>query len=130
GKVTAYLLPVRHPKQPQEDEKPYRWVDAAQVGNDILATSQPLPLTYVPSEEPGNTTHAFKFLAPVRRYVFVAVKDGIEGTGGYLSGKPYVGTIQVEPYRQALTFLGQGALLSMSGDKNIGFLVRDRKSVV
>jgi alpha-2-macroglobulin len=125
GKVNAYVLPVRHPKQPEEDQKPYRWVDAAQIGNDILGISQSLPVTYVPSEEPGNTTHAFKLLAPVGRYIFVAVKDGVEGTGGYLSGKPYIGTIQVEPYPQALTFLGQGALLSMSGDKQVGFLVRD-----
>ena len=125
GKVSAYVLPVRHPRQPQEDRKPYQWVDAAQIGNDILSTSQALPLTYVPSEEPGNTTHAFKFLAPVGRYVFIAVKDGVEGVGGYLSGKPYISTVHIEPYPQALTFLGQGALLSMSGDKNVGFLVRD-----
>src|SRR5262245_12775729 len=125
GKVSAYVLPARHPKQPEEDKQPYRWDDATQIGNDILMTSQPLILTYVASDDGADTSHGFKFLAPVGRYLFVAVKDGVQGTGGYIAGKPYIATFQVQPYRQALTFLGQGALLSLSGDKKIGFLVRD-----
>jgi hypothetical protein len=105
GKVSAYLLPLRHPKQPDEDKEPYGWEDASQVGIDILMNSQPLSLNYVASEEGGETSHGFKFLAPVGRSVYVAVKDGVQGTGGYISGKPYVATIKVQPYRQALTFL-------------------------
>ena len=125
GKVSAYLLPVRHPNQPPEDKEPYNWTDESQVGNDILAKSPSLPLTYVPSDGGEETTHGFKFNAPVGRYVFLWVKEGVQGTGGYISGKPYTATIQVIPYRQALTFLGKGALLPLAGDKKVGFLVRD-----
>ena len=125
GKVSAYLLPVRHPKQRKEDTSPYRWDDESQIGKDILALSKSVPLTYVSSEQGGDTSHGFKFLAPVGRYIYAAVPDGVEGIGGYISGKPFVATFQVEPYRQALTFLGKGALLSLSGDKKVGFLVRD-----
>ena len=125
GKVAAYLLPVRHPKQRKEDTSPYAWDDESRIGKDILALSKPVPLSYVSSEGGGDTAHGFKFLAPVGRYIYVAVPDGVEGIGGYISGKPYVATFQVEPYRQALTFLGKGALLSLSGDKKVGFLVRD-----
>ena len=124
-KVSAYLLPVRHPRQRKEDTNPYAWIDESQVGKDILALSQPVLLSYVSSEEGGDTSHGFKFKAPVGRYIYVVVPDGVEGIGGYISGKPYAGTFQVEPYRQALTFLGKGALLSLSGDKKVGFLVRD-----
>src|SRR2546427_1564682 len=91
----------------------------------MLMLSETLNLTYVASDAGSDTLHGFKFLAPVGRYVYVAVKDGVQGTGGYISGKPYVATVQVEPYHQALTFLGQGALLSLSGDKKVGFLARD-----
>jgi len=125
GKVSVYLLPVRSPRQPAEDKRPYRWDDESQVGSDILAQSQPVSLTYVSSEEGGDTAHGFKFLAPVGRYLYVSVPAGIDGIGGYVSGKPYLATLQVEPYQQALTFLGQGALLSLSGDKKVGFLTRD-----
>jgi hypothetical protein len=130
GKVVAYLLPVRHPDQPKEDKKPYNWSDEQeQVGQEILAKSEPVPLTYVASDEGSETTHGFKFNAPVGRYVFLWVKEGVQGTGGYVSAKPYTAAVQVEPYRQALTFLGKGALLSLSGDKKVGFLVRDVEKV-
>ena len=129
GKVSAMLLPVRHPKQRKEDPNPYRWDDETQIGADILALSQPVPLTYVSSDQGGDTSHGFKFHAPVGRYLYVAVRDGVEGTGGYISGKPYLGAFQVQPYRQALTFLGKGALLSLSGDKKVGFLTRDVEHV-
>lgn len=125
AKVTAYLLPVRHPKQPKEDPNPYQWNNESEIGKDILARSAPVPLTYVSSEQGGDITHGFKFQAPVGRYLYVLVPDGVEGVGGYISGKPYAGTFQVQHYRQALTFLGKGALLSLSGDKKVGFLVRD-----
>src|SRR5579872_1247486 len=126
GKVSAYLLPVHSPRQRKEDTSPWRWDQfEEEVGKEILATSQPLPLTYVPSDEGGNTTHGFKFRAPVGRYVYAVVPAGVDGIGGYISGKPLTGAFQVEPYRQALTFLGKGALLSLSGDKKVGFLTRD-----
>jgi len=36
----------------------------------------------VPSDDGGNTSHGFRFRAPVGRYLYVLVKDGVEGTGG------------------------------------------------
>jgi alpha-2-macroglobulin len=125
GKVSLQLLPERHPRQPAADRRPYPWTNVAEIGADILADSPPVAITYVPSDEGGNLSHGFKFLAPVDRYVYVQVKDGVAGTGGYVSGKPMLATLKVEPYRQALTFLGQGALLSLTGDRKVGFLVRD-----
>jgi hypothetical protein len=129
GKVQAYLLPERHPDQPKEDKQPYNWYDPSQVGAGILGKSQAVPLSYVASDDGSETTHGFKFNAPVGRYIFVTVKDGVQGTGGYISAKPYIATVQVAPYRQALTFLGQGALLPLDGDRKVGFLVRDIDSV-
>lgn len=125
GKTQFCLLPVRHPKQPAEDKAPYRWDDPAQIGNEILASCQAVNATYVASDGAAETQHGFKFQAPPGRYLYLLVKDGVQGTGGYLSGKPYIATIPVQPYPQALKFLGNGALLSLSGDRKAGFLVRD-----
>jgi uncharacterized protein YfaS (alpha-2-macroglobulin family) len=129
GKVSLYLLPVRHPKQKPEDKDPYKWDDESQVGNDILGKSQKLNITYVSSDTPGDTAHGFKFQAPVGRYLFVSVPENIQGVGGYVSGKPFAATLVVEPYKQALTFLGQGSLLSLSGDRKVGYLTRDVDNV-
>ncbi len=126
GNVSARLLPERHPKQPKEDKRPFDWrSNDAQIDNDILAQAKPLDLAYVASDDAGNTSHGFKFVAPVGRYLYVVVKDNVQGIGGYISGKPYGATVRVEPYEPALTFLGQGSLLSLSSDKQVGFLVRD-----
>ena len=129
GNVSAYVLPVRHPNQPKEQLAPYRWGSTDEVGREILDKSEMTPLAYVPSSEGGSTAHGFKFLVPAGRYLYVSVKDGIQGIGGYIAGKPYVEIFQVEPYRPALSFLGQGALLPFSGDKKVGFLARDVKRV-
>ena len=125
GKVSLYLLPARHPKQRKEETGDYNWVDQSQVGREILAASQLLKTSYVASDAGGETNHGFKFNAPVGRYVFVSVAEGVAGIGGYVSGKPFASTIQVMPYPQALRFLGEGALLSLRGDKKIGYVTRD-----
>ncbi len=49
------------PTQPAEQRQPYQWTSQEKIGKDILDKSQPLPLSYVPSEEGGNTQHGFKF---------------------------------------------------------------------
>ncbi len=129
GAVSVRLLPVRSPRQAPEDKRPYRWQDEAEIGADILGKSDPLAISYVPSDEGGNTSHGFKFRAPVGRYLHVTVKDGVQGTGGYISGKPYVATLRVDRYKRALTFLGTGALLPLTGDRKVGFLSRDVENV-
>src|SRR5262245_51458249 len=126
GNVSVQLLPERHPRQPREDTRVYDWRDdVAEIGQDILSRSEPMNATYVQSDEGGDTAHGFKVRAPVGRYLFVMVKAGVQGVGGYISGKPFIAVIKVRPYRRALTFLGQGCLLSLPGDRKVGFLVRD-----
>ncbi|HEX6464266.1 MAG TPA: Ig-like domain-containing protein, partial [Vicinamibacterales bacterium] len=120
GKVSVQLLPVRHPRQPKDDPEPYEWREESEIGADILGKAPPVNVTYVPADEGGETSHGFRFQAPVGRYLYVLVQDGVEGTGGYISGKPYVGTIKIDPYPRALKFLGEGALLSASADRKVG----------
>src|SRR5262249_48282243 len=126
GNVSVRLLPERHSRQPKEDKEPFNWQgEVAAIDNDILTQAKPLDLTYVASEDAGNTSHGFKFLAPVGRYLYVVVNDNVQGIGGYVAGKPYGAVVRVAPFEPALTFLGQGSLLSLSGDRQVGFLVRD-----
>jgi len=126
GNVNVHVLPVRHPNQPKEDPRPFDWRgDDAQIGNEILGLSESVNVAYVPSDDNGNTAHGFKFRAPVGRYLFVEVKDGVQGTGGYISGKPFIAIVRIQPYPRALTFLGQGSLLSLTGERKVGFLARD-----
>ena len=129
GNVSMQLLPARHPRQRPEDKRLYDWREDGQIGREILAQSDPVTVSYVPSDEGGDVSHGFKFRAPVGRYLFVAVKEGVQGTGGYITAKPFIAIVRVQQYRRALTFLGQGSLLSLSGDRKVGFLVRDVRRV-
>jgi hypothetical protein len=125
GKIQVRLLPERHARQPPEDRRRYDWRNEPGIGEDVLAKSENVSVEYVPSDEGGNLSHGFRFRAPVGRYLHVVVQQDVQGTGGYISGKPFVGTVKVEPYPRTLKFLGEGALLSLSGDRKVGFLARD-----
>src|SRR5260221_1072641 len=93
GKVSMQLLPVRHPRQPKEDQEPFDWREDGEIGADILSKAPLVSGSCVSAEECGDTSHGFKFQAPVGRYLYVLVKDGVQGTGGDIAGKPLVGTI-------------------------------------
>jgi hypothetical protein len=69
-----------------------------EIGEDILASSQAVTLS-VASDEGGDTSHGFKFRAPVGRALYVLVADGVRGRRRLLSGKPFAATVKVEPHR-------------------------------
>eukprot|EP01030_Chromulinospumella_sphaerica_P011292 gene11292-11095_t len=52
------------------------------------ARSTKVNLTHVPSVEPLNTLHAFKFKAPAGRALYVRVPANLEAIGGYLAKNP------------------------------------------
>ena len=82
----------------RKTSEPYDWRDEERDRRrHSRRRPQPSTSSYVPSDEGGNTSHGFKFLAPVGRYLYVMVKDGVQGTGGYLSGKPFVAHRQGRP---------------------------------
>jgi alpha-2-macroglobulin len=46
----------------------------------------------------------------------------------FCSSPPFA-VVKVAPYNRVLTFLGQGALLSLTGDSKVGFVARDVERV-
>ena len=79
--------------------------DESQVGKrHPRAKSQHLEHHLRALRRARRTTHGFKFLAPVGRYLYVSVPDGVQGIGGYISGKPYAATIVVEPVQAGADF--------------------------
>ena len=100
-----------------------------EIGEDILAKSETVPVTYVPSDEGGDTSHGFRFRAPVGRYVHVLVKRTCRARADTCPASLTPKPVKVEPYPRRLKFLGEGALLAPSGDRKIGFLVRDVETV-
>ena len=117
GKVKAWLLP----EKPQDDLNPWY---AKDIDEALLARSTPVKLSHVPSVEPLNTQHAFKFKAPAGRTLYVQVPAQIEAIGGYLAKSPTVTLLSMPAYPRTLRFLSDGALLSLNGEKRVGFMAR------
>jgi uncharacterized protein YfaS (alpha-2-macroglobulin family) len=112
--VHAWLLPKteqhgRPARIPSEDE---------------LQQIPSLPLSLVGSTDPLNTHHSFTFQAPVKRHIYVKIDPNIEAVGGYLSKKAETALLFSGEYPKVLQLMGDGALLSLSGEKRIGFMAQ------
>ncbi len=122
GKLSAWLLPERTP-----NDSTY-W-SREQIDEATLARSEQVALEHVPSIEPLNSLHAFRFRAPPGRYLYLRLPAQIEAIGGYLARHPTESLLQMPDYPRALRFLGDGALLGINGERRLGFLVRGMDAV-
>ncbi|WP_051711147.1 alpha-2-macroglobulin family protein [Andreprevotia chitinilytica] len=122
--VQAWLLPEFHPDTPKEERtEPTAW-SPSRIDQASQKQMQSLALKPVPGADEYNTQHGYKFEAPVGRYLFVKVDQGVAGFGGYQSGKETTAVIKVAPYPQTVKLLSQGALLSLNGEKKVAFVAR------
>ncbi|WP_347928975.1 alpha-2-macroglobulin [Pseudomonas helvetica] len=117
GKVQAWLLP----EKAENDHRPW---STSEIDEKLLARSIPVKLTHVPSIEPLNTQHAFKFKAPAGRMLYARVPANLEAIGGYLAKNPVASLVSMPAYPRTLQFLSNGALLSLNGEKRLGFMAR------
>lgn len=129
GHVSAWLLPEHHPKTPADQRtQPHQWY-ANDVTKEIIALSEPLSLAPLPSAETYEATHSYKFNAPVGRKVYVVVDAGIKAFGGYMSQKPAIAVVNVQPYPQVAKLLSQGSLLTLSGEQKLAYVSRGLNGV-
>ncbi len=123
--VTAFVLPVYHPNTKEADRtEPYAW-STSEVTDKILKVSDRLDLAPIATERDYEPLHSFKHHAAPGRYVFVKVAKGLKSFGGYVLGDNQLYVVQVPQYPRILKFVGDGALLSMSGDKRVSVVSRN-----
>ncbi len=111
--VHAWLLP----------EKREGW-NGFKLTEADLKQAQPLPLSHIAGTEPLNSHHSFRFQAPVKRQMYVKIDARIEAVGGYLSKNPETALLETGEYPKVLKLMGDGALLSLSGEKKVGFMAQ------
>jgi alpha-2-macroglobulin len=117
NKVQAWLLPAKNANGSKY------WSESA-IDEQLLARAERLSLSHVPSVEPLNSLHAFKFKAEPGRYIYVRVAAKVEAVGGYLAKEPTRSLLEMPKYPRALSFMSEGALLSLNGEQNLGFIAR------
>lgn len=137
-KVRAWLLPLHRPRPGEgygpllggepaaaPDRRPPTFWNTADVGQADLAAATPLALAPKPSEREYDTLHGLAMQAPPGRFVYVQVQRGVASFGGYVLGKDTALVLRVPPYPQLLRFMGQGSLLSLSGDHRLSVVARN-----
>ena len=95
-----------------------------QLTDDSLKQIKETTLTHIPSSEPQNSHHSFKLTVPTDRRLYVKIDERIESDGGYLSKQPATATVSTGKYPKIIKILGDGALLSLKGEKKIGFMAQ------
>lgn len=127
--VEAWLLPEFHPDTPEEKrDRPFYW-SAGQVTADILNTSKHIDLHAIPAENEYGTTHAFRLDADVGRYLYIKISKELRSFGGYRLPKPVHRTLEVPEFPKELHIMGQGSLLTLSGEQKIAVMTRDLKGL-
>lgn len=129
-KINAWLLPERHPNAEQRGtiNQPTYW-HAGMVDKEVIAASERLPLTLLPSDDPGQTQHSYQFHAPVGRFVYLEIAPGIIAVGGTQSAETSVSSFRVEPYKSSLKIMGEGVLLGLNGERKLGYVSRSLDAV-
>lgn len=123
--MEVWLLPRNNPKIPDADQtQPYPW-SADEVTPDIIGLSTRLPAKAIPAEHEFSQTHGFKLQVDVGRQLFVNINKDIKSFGGYQLPKPEYRTLTVPSYPKELHILGDGSLLTLSGEKKIALMARD-----
>jgi uncharacterized protein YfaS (alpha-2-macroglobulin family) len=109
--VRAWLLP----------EKEAGWNMGTISEADL---KQAIALALIPSAEPLNTQHSFTLKVPVQRQLVVKIDGQVEAVGGYRLKQPVTALLQTGHYPKIVKLLGDGALLSLHGEKRVGFMAQ------
>jgi alpha-2-macroglobulin len=129
GATSAWLLPIQNPSMKPEDREkqrgPYRWRNSKEITEDVLKASTRIDLAHIAGEREHDEAHAFRYQAPIGRYVYLQVEKGMKSFGGYVLAKRAQAVMQVPPFPATLNILGQGSLLALSGEKKLAIMARD-----
>ncbi len=131
AKITAYILPKDRPKTPSRNSvrTDYHWYDTRDVGPETLALSRPVKLRSIPSSEEFPTEHNFSYTAEPGKYLYVLVGDEIESRAGYILDNAYDGIRTVPDFPKEIEIMHDGALLSLSGEKQLSVMTRGVEAV-
>ncbi len=122
--IKVWQLP-EYPENPDIDRtQPYSW-SVNEITDEVLAKSQAVEIKALPTETEYAQLHSFLIHADVKRTLWVSVDKGLESFGGYLLSEKYAQAAEVPEYPKELHIMGEGSLLTLSGEKKLALMVRD-----
>lgn len=102
----------------------YHHRGGSEIDEAVLKRSQKLTLQANPGSDDFNTLHSFRFRAPENRRLLVRLPAGLESRGGFRMNVPYAGVLQAPSFPREVSVVGDGTLLALSGEQQLGFQTR------
>ncbi|MGY2950895.1 alpha-2-macroglobulin [Ewingella americana] len=123
--VRAWLLPQKNPKYGDDDQDAiYPW-SMSDIDTGIISQSAPVKLALNDAEQEYQPQFSFTFDAPAHRYLLVEINNALTSFGGYKMPEKQYRVVAVPDYPTSLSFMSQGSLLSMNGEKQISVAARN-----
>lgn len=127
--VAVWLLPQYHPDTPESERTYNHYWNPKEVTAEILKLSEPVQMEALPAEHEFTQTHSFRVQADVGRYLFITADKDIKSFGGYLLPKVVYKTLVVPEFIKEVHIMGEGSLLTLSGEKKVALMARDLPGV-
>jgi uncharacterized protein YfaS (alpha-2-macroglobulin family) len=107
---------------------PYPWSES-EVDAAALKAATPLRFELLPGEREWATTITLRYQAPPGRRLWLELPKGLRSFGGFLLGQPQRRLLAVPEYPRLLRFVGEGALLSLRGERRVSIVARNTPDV-
>jgi len=117
--VEMWLLPKDKPAEGKKPASPDHDWQVGEVSPAILAAAKKVVLKAVESEAPFTEAHAFKFLLEDSGRLFIRVRGGLEGLGGFKVRDDVKLLADVPDFPLEVDVLGRGALLALNGERKL-----------
>lgn len=95
-----------------------------EIDQSLIRGAQQLDLHGNPTEHQYAKLQSFRFKAPERRQILVQIPPGLVSQGKFRMSVPYTALLSVPTYPREANIVGDGALLSLSGDRTLSFEAR------
>lgn len=112
NKLKLYLLP-EHPSR-----RSHYWAPG-EVTDTVLKNASLLPSTLMPTPRPSDTTFGLELDVPPGRSIFVSVAKGLSSVSDFTLSGEFRTVLRAPQYPRQAKLVGEGALLSLSGDKTL-----------
>jgi uncharacterized protein YfaS (alpha-2-macroglobulin family) len=124
--IKAWILPSTKPATEYDKAvENYRWSDSDDIHKDILQLATPLKLNLSDDDGDSRAIMGYKFNAKPGQFIYVSVGSDYTSVGGYKPQNPYYTVLQVPEYPRMLSFMSQGAILSMKGERKLPVVARN-----
>lgn len=115
-KVDIWLLPKKSNNK--------RWNSSSEISDSVLETAQKVNFSFAPNERESSGSFGIKLDLPENRDIYLSVEKGLKSDSGYYLVNGFNDVLRTPAYPKELEIIGEGGVLSLSGDKTVSFKTR------